>query len=141
MKLTLTVDSMGTIRWWVDSSHGTHMDCKGHTGMMMTLGKGATMSSSRGQKVNTGSSTETELVGVDEMLRKILWGKYFIEAQGYTVEHNILLLDNKSTMLLAKNGAFSQGKKLNISRPNSSLSRIKSIKGISRQLSTVQRTR
>ena len=38
-------------------------------------------------------------------------GKYFIEAQGYTVEHNILLQDNKSTILLAKNGALSQGKK------------------------------
>ena len=30
--------------------------------------------------------------------------KYFIEAQGYTVEHNILYQDNKSTILLATNG-------------------------------------
>ena len=87
------------------------MDCKGHTGMMMSLGKGSHMSSSRGQKKNTGSSTETELVGVDDVLAKILWGKYFIENQGYTVEHNIMLQDNKSTILLAKNGTFSSGKK------------------------------
>ena len=38
-------------------------------------------------------------------------GKYFIEAQGYTVEHNILLQDNKSTILLATNGKFSSSKK------------------------------
>jgi hypothetical protein len=105
------VDNMTTIRWWVDASYGTHSDCKGHTGMMMSLGKGAPMSMSRGQKLNTKSSTESELVGIDDALPQILWGKYFIEAQGYTVEHNILLQDNKSTILLATNGKFSSSKK------------------------------
>ena len=38
-------------------------------------------------------------------------GEYFIEAQGYTVKHNILLQDNKSTILLATNGKFSSSKK------------------------------
>jgi len=41
MKLTLAVDDMSIVRWWVDASHMTHMDCKGHTGGMMSLGKGA----------------------------------------------------------------------------------------------------
>ena len=50
MKLTLTVDSLGTISWWVDASHGVHTDCRGHTDMMMSLGEGTVMSSSRGQK-------------------------------------------------------------------------------------------
>ena len=84
--------------------------------MMMSLGKGATMSMSRGQKLNTKSSTESELVGIDDALPQILWGKYFIEAQGYTVEHNILLQDNKSTILLATNGKFSSSKKKSISK-------------------------
>ena len=84
----------------------------------MTQGKGAAMSNSRGQKMNTRSSAETELVGVNEMLRKILGGKCFIEAQGYTVEHNILLLDNKSTILLVKNEAFFQGRRQDISGPS-----------------------
>ena len=39
------------------------MDCKGHTGMVMTMGKGASMSFSRGQKLNARSSTEAELIG------------------------------------------------------------------------------
>ena len=38
MKLTLVIDSTSVIRWWVDMSHMTHMDCKGHTGGMMSLG-------------------------------------------------------------------------------------------------------
>ena len=44
MNLTLSVDNMNTIHWYVDASYGAHMDLKGHTGMMMTLGRGATMS-------------------------------------------------------------------------------------------------
>ena len=47
MKLVLSVDNLTTIRWWVDVSYGTHSDCKGHTGMMMSLGKGAAMNMSR----------------------------------------------------------------------------------------------
>ena len=66
MKLNLTVDNMNTVSWWVDASYGVHMDCKGHTGMMMSLGKGAAMSFSRGQKLNVKSSTKAELVGVDD---------------------------------------------------------------------------
>ena len=39
-----------------------------------------------------------------------MWGLYFIEAQGYEVTHNILYQDNKSTILLAKNGRWSSSK-------------------------------
>ena len=56
----ITVDSVSTIRWYVDASYGVHYDCKGHTGMMMTLGAGACMSMSKAQKLNTGSSTESK---------------------------------------------------------------------------------
>ena len=111
MKLKLSVHNMSTIKWWVDASYGTHWDCKGHTGMMMSLGEGAVLSSSRKQKLNTKSSTESELVGVDDVISKMMWGKYFIESLGYTVEHNILLQDNKSTILLAKNGKLSSSSK------------------------------
>ena len=77
MKLCITVDSLSIIRWYVDASYGVHYDCKGHTGMMMTLGAGAAMSMSKAQKLNTGSSTESELVGVHDCLPDILRGKYF----------------------------------------------------------------
>ena len=111
MKLTLSVDNMNTIHWYVDAAYGAHMDLKGHTGMMMTLGRGATMSFSRGQKLNVRSSTECELVGIDDAIPQIMWGKYFIEDQGYTVVHNILYQDNKSTILLATNGRSSSSKR------------------------------
>ena len=41
MKLTLSVDNMSILNWFVDASHITHMECKGHVGIAMTLGKGA----------------------------------------------------------------------------------------------------
>ena len=104
LKLTLQVDSLNTISWWVDASYGAHMDLKGHTGMVMYLGRGACMSTSKGQKLNVWSSTEGELVGIDDVMPKMMWGKYFIEAQGYTVEHNICYQDNKSKILLTTNG-------------------------------------
>ena len=54
--------------------------------------------------MNTKSSTETEIVGTDDILPQALWTKYFIEVQGYTVEHNILHQDNQSGMQLFSNG-------------------------------------
>ena len=110
MKLCITVDSLSTIRWYVDASYGIYYDCKGHTGMMMTLGAGVAMSMSKAQKLNTGSLTESELVGVHDCLPDILWGKYFLEAQGHRIDRNILLQDKKSTILLATNGKMSSSR-------------------------------
>jgi hypothetical protein len=78
---------------------------------MMTLGRGAPISFSRKQKLNVRSSTEGELVGVDDALPLILWGRYFIESLGYSVEQVILYQDNKSTILLANNGRWSASKR------------------------------
>ena len=107
MKLTITVDDMSIIRWWVDASDRTHHDCRGHSGIMMTLGGGAPVSKSTKQRINTKSSTESELVSLDDALPLILWCLYFIEAQGYLVDKNIVYQDNMSTIRLAVNGSLS----------------------------------
>jgi hypothetical protein len=72
MKLNLSMDNLSTIRWWVDASHTIHKVYCGHTGAMMSLSKGATISFSNKQKINTKSSTESELVGTDQALSCIL---------------------------------------------------------------------
>ena len=69
------------------------------------------MSFSHRHKLNGRSSTEAELIGIDNPLPCIMWGLYFIKAQGYEVTHNILFQDNKSTILLAKNGRWSSSKR------------------------------
>ena len=63
------------------------------------------------QKLNTRSSTESELVGVDDMMPSILWTHYFLKAQGYRVSDNIIFQDNRSTMLLERNGKASSSKR------------------------------
>ena len=111
MKLNLAVDNMNSLHWYVDASYGTHSDLKGHTGMIMTMGKGAAMSASKKHKLNSKSSTEAELIGIDDVIGQILWGRYFIESLGYAVDHNIVFQDNQSTILLAKNGKLSSSAK------------------------------
>jgi hypothetical protein len=113
LKLTLSaVNDMSIIQWWVDASYAVHEDCRGHTGAtMMSLGEGTVTSCSTKQKINGKSSTEDELIGVDDAMPRILWTKYLSEAQGYTVEHNKLYQDNKSAILFEKNGKFSSSKR------------------------------
>ena len=72
---------------------------------------GATMSGSWRKKLNTGRSTEYELVGIDNGIKSIMWGLYFIQAKGYKVANNILMQDKKLTNMLAKNGHFSSSKR------------------------------
>ena len=92
------------IRRWVDASYGVHWDCKGHIGAMMSMGKGSIVNVSRKHKLNTGSSTEAELVSISDVLGMMMRCKYFMEAQGYTIENNILYQENKSMIFLEKNG-------------------------------------
>ena len=81
IKLRLYVDNLQTLTWWVDASYVVHWYSRSHTGMVMSLGLGAAMSGSWRQKLNTGISTEAELVGIDDALKHIMWGLYFIQAQ------------------------------------------------------------
>jgi hypothetical protein len=78
LKLRLTVESMGMLKWYVDGSHNVHWDCKGHGGAVFTLGKGATSSYSRKLKLNIRSSTETELLTADMHMLETIWSLHLI---------------------------------------------------------------
>ena len=78
---------------------------------MMTYGRGAPITVSKKQKLNTRSSTESELVGADDVTIMILWTKLFLEEQGYEISRNILYQDNKSAILLEKNGKQSSSQR------------------------------
>jgi hypothetical protein len=104
MPLTLEGDNTSIIKWWVDASFAVHPDMKSHTGGDMSLGKGAVYGTSTRQKLNTKSSTEAELVGVNDGMPQILLTGYFLEAQGYGVKDSIVNQNNQSAILLEKNG-------------------------------------
>jgi len=80
--ITLTMDAGDGLKWWVDSSYAVHPDMRRHSGICMTLGKGTTYSASSKQKLNTKSSTEVELVAIDDSMGQILWSRHFLAVQG-----------------------------------------------------------
>ncbi len=67
------------------------------------MGRGFPITASIKQKLNTKSSTESELVGVDDMMPIIVWTCYFLLSQGYGIVENLLLQGNKSSVLLEQN--------------------------------------
>ena len=90
MKRYLSADNLTNLMWWVDGSYGVHWDSKDHTGAMMSMGKGAIVNVSRRHKLNVGSSTESKLVSITDVLGIMIWCKYFMGAQGYTIDNNLL---------------------------------------------------
>ena len=102
---------MGVLSWYVDASFAVHPDMRGHTGGALTLGRGFPLVKSTKQKLNTRSSTESELVAVDDLIPQILWARLFMTEQGIKVTDNILYQDNKSAMLLEQNGRASSSKR------------------------------
>ena len=111
LELTLGGDNLSVVKWWVDASYACHNDMKGHTGATMSFGRGAVTSASKKQKINTTSTTESELVGVLGMSPQMMWTQYFLENQGYEVGTSMLYQDNKSAILLEQNGRKSSSKR------------------------------
>ena len=109
--LTLALDDTRRVIWSIDAAFAVHPDKKSHSGMTMTMGKGAITSLLRKQKLNTRSSTEAELVAVEDCMAQVLWTKYFLEAQGYQTTAHIVLQDNESAIRLEKNGHKSMGQR------------------------------
>jgi hypothetical protein len=109
--LILSADNSHTITWYVDAAFGVHHDMKSHTGAIMTLGEGAIQSISTKQKVNSRSSTEAELVSLDDVISKVIWTRLFLESQGYNITENMVKRDNMSSMKLEMNGKTSSGKR------------------------------
>jgi hypothetical protein len=83
----------------------------GYTGGGLTMGREFHIVRSTKQKLNTQSSTESALVSVDDVMPIIVWISYFLMAQGYGVTQNLLLQENKSSMLLERKGKASSGKR------------------------------
>ena len=106
-------NGISTIEWHIDASFAVHPDFRSHTGAAMKFagGKGCPISNSAKQKLNTNSSTTSELVAVDQTLPLALWVPLFLTAQGHKIIENIVYQDNQSAILLENNGKKSSGKR------------------------------
>ncbi len=111
LPLRIGANKHGTLEWYVDASFAVHPNMRGHTGRGLTMGAGFLIIGSWKQKLNTRSLTGSKLVGVYDMMPLILWMRYFLIAQGYQVNDNVLYQDNRSAILLERNGKASSSKR------------------------------
>jgi hypothetical protein len=119
--LVLGWDGTGQLTWSVDASFAVHKDMRSHTGAVLSLGQGALVSMSLKQKINTKSSTEAELVGVDDAMNFVEWVQLFVEQQIKSINDDSILKkigndtviqqDNTSTIQLENNGQASSTKR------------------------------
>ena len=109
MKRTMGMNDIGYLQTWIDASYATHRDMRGHTGGVISMGKGMIINGCSKQKINTKSSTESEIVGVSDFLPYTIWASYFLKAQGYELSRNIFYQDNTSAIKMLKNGKESCG--------------------------------
>ena len=72
LNITLRSDNLNVIKWYVNESFATHHYCHGHTGAMMAPRSTWMNSLYRNHKLNEKSSTEIELIGLNNALPSIL---------------------------------------------------------------------
>ena len=104
MGIILEADKILNIVAYIDASHAVHDNHRSHSGTIITLGKGPIYQKSSSQKINTKSSTESEIVALSDNSSQVIWTRNFLLSQGYKVEPAIIYQDNTSTMSLVKNG-------------------------------------
>jgi hypothetical protein len=109
--MILGADSLDKLDTFVDVSFAVHHDMRSHTGGGVTFGRGVLMSRSVKQKLNTTSSTESEVVGAADYLPNTIWLMKFLECQGYKLKKSILHQDNESAIKLERNGKRSSSRR------------------------------
>lgn len=85
---------------YVDASFASHVDGKGHTGLVLKWGNTTLMTLSRKQKIATKDSTEAELVGLSDTLVDVERTDEYMREQGIELEPPVIFQDNMSTIAL-----------------------------------------
>ena len=93
LPLTLSANGTGVLKCYVNGLYGVHPNMRGHLEGGISTGTGFPILSSTKQKLNTRSSTESEIVGVDDFMPSIIWTRNFMNAQDYDVTENIIFQD------------------------------------------------
>ena len=103
-KRIIGCDDIQSLYTWIDAAYAVHPNMRSQTGGTMSMGWGTLHNKSSKQKLNTKSSTESELVGLSKYLPYNLWWVNFLSEQGYSIVNNVIYQDNESTIRMARNG-------------------------------------
>jgi hypothetical protein len=90
---------------YCDASFGLHDDTAGHTGIIIKLYGNTILIKSLKQKIITKSSTESELVALDESITYVPWITGLLEELTITYSMPIIVFqDNQSTIIMGNTG-------------------------------------
>ena len=111
MGITYSPESL-ELFYWIDASYNLHHDSRGHSGIVVTMGRrnAPIYTKSQKQKLNTRSSTESELVATDEGVLHLLWLILVLDFLGYPSRPVTVFQDNKSTMRVCQTGQSKSGR-------------------------------
>ena len=109
--LTVGADSFEKLLSFTDVSFAVHTDMRSHTGGGTSFGRGFFMTRSTKQKMNSGSTTEAEVIGAAEYLPNTIWLAQFLKAQGYQTKYNTFYQDNEAAIKLEKFGKKSSSRR------------------------------
>jgi hypothetical protein len=73
LPLILSASGTSILKWWVDAAFAVHPNMQGYSGRRLSLGRGFPIVSLTKQKLNTRSSTESEIVGANGFMPAICW--------------------------------------------------------------------
>ena len=98
--------------YWIDASYNLHRDSRGHTGIVVTVGRCNAPIYVRSQKhkLHTRSSTEAELVATDEGVLHLLWMILVFDFLGFPQKPVTVFQDNQSTMRVCQTGHSKNGR-------------------------------
>jgi hypothetical protein len=92
---------------YADSSHLLHQDARGHGGIILSLGSGPIMTKSYKLKLNTRSSTESELVVLEASTSYAKWWHLLLSELQILKEPSIKVYqDNLSAIRMVENQTF-----------------------------------
>jgi hypothetical protein len=95
---------------FVDSSHAIHANFRGHTGAVLKLGGSTLAVISKAQTLNSHSSCETELIGLDYATTRLQPWIYHLEWLGIKCTPVKVYQDNKSVIRMT-DASFQQTSK------------------------------
>jgi hypothetical protein len=109
--LTFHTQSM-QLHYWIDAAYALHSDKRGHTGILATLGSrnAPIYAKSAKQKIHSRSSTEAELLALDDGFLHLLWLRQVLDFMGYPQVPTYVYQDNKSTIFVCETGHSKNGK-------------------------------
>ena len=96
--------SLENMHTWIDAAYSVYNNMRSQTGGAISLGWGIIHDKSTIQKLNTKSSTQSEVVDFSDYLPHNIQIKIFLQSQGYCIKNNVLYQDNQSDIRMEENG-------------------------------------